>query len=430
MATAASAAVPSDSESKSNEGEKNDKKKETQPPAQLHIVAETIAKAVLGFLGIAYLCGFLVLYVFFYRFGVHDSNSELLRVRYIHTGLLCLAFPLFIQVPVFAHVWMQIRQPSLRKCFGRRFGWLNLRWVFVSRRSRLRRIVRGLPRRTQFGRSRASFTLELLFIGICLYALVIFEPLGTIREIPWNVWALRHVERLGYVIILLTVVLTPSTLARKYVGFAAAREYPWVRGLIVVVSGALLFLSLYGHWRELGNIAKSGWSYFAFTLLLIFPLVSFVSKPVPSSFPGQGTAALIARSALIMTVALLSTFAFAYRLFPLVPSDKGGGSYSSARDALVCFVTRQPLPVPLRADPSDAAACSAAVKVIDSSETVLYVARADDPGLDSNGKPPKEDKEDKRTAPQIWTEGRYLPTVYALNKGKVASVELKPRTEK
>jgi hypothetical protein len=49
--------------------------------------------------------------------------------------------------------------------------------------------------------------------------------------------------------------------------------------------------------------------------------------------------------------------------------------------------------------------------------------------LDSNGDPPKEDKEDKRTAPQIWTEGHYLPTVYALNKAKVASIELKPGRE-
>lgn|ERR1035437_250959 len=423
MATAASAALPPDNQSESKEGETKEQEKQTQSPAQLHIVAETIAKTVLGFLGIAYLCGFLVLYVFFYRFGIHDSNSELLRIRYIHTGLLCLSFPLFIQVPVFAHVWMQIRQPSLRKRFGCRFGWSNLRWVFVSRRSQLQRLARGLPQRTPVGRSRVSFTIQLLCIGICLYAFVIFEPLRTIRESLWNI------ERLWYVIVLLTIVVTPGTLARKYVGFAATREHPWVRGLITLASGVLLFLSLLGHWRELGSIAKSGLSYFAFASLLVFPLVSFVSKPVPSSFPRQGTAVLIARSALIMTLALLSTFAFAYRLFPLVPSDKGGGNYAFARDASVCFVTREPLPVPLRADPSDAAACSAPVKVIDSSETLLYVARSHDPGLDSNGDPPKEDKEDKRTAPQIWTEGHYLPTVYALNKAKVASIELKPGRE-
>jgi hypothetical protein len=84
--------------------------------------------------------------------------------------------------------------------------------------------------------------------------------------------------------------------------------------------------------------------------------------------------------------------------------------------------------VPLRADPSDAAACSAPVKLIDSSETVLYVARSDDRGFDNKGNTPNQ--KDARAAPQIWTEGLYLPTVYALNKVKVASVELRPEEEK
>jgi hypothetical protein len=56
-------------------------------------MADNIGKVVVSFLGLAYLCGFLVVQAFFFRIGIHDLNMELLRLRYIQIGLLFLAFP-------------------------------------------------------------------------------------------------------------------------------------------------------------------------------------------------------------------------------------------------------------------------------------------------------------------------------------------------
>ena len=41
----------------------------------------------------------------------------------------------------------------------------------------------------------------------------------------------------------------------------------------------------------------------------------------------------------------LNTFAFAYRVFPLVPADKGGGNYYYSRDSRICLGA-EPLQLP------------------------------------------------------------------------------------
>src|SRR5271157_2081898 len=78
----------------------------------LQTAGKAATETIIALLGVAYICGFLVVYTFLNRFGIHDSSTEFFRVRYVHTGLLCLAFPIFIMAPIGAHLWMYARQRS------------------------------------------------------------------------------------------------------------------------------------------------------------------------------------------------------------------------------------------------------------------------------------------------------------------------------
>jgi hypothetical protein len=203
---------------------------------------------------------------------------------------------------------------------------------------------------------------------------------------------------------------------------------------------------------------------------LLLYLFQTVMAKRHSRFPGQVQGLYIARTATVITLILISTLAFAYRLFPLIPADKGGGNYFYRRDARVCVApTEQTRPAvntstlptdrtnppkkspaisadptksakssdpfltaPTKSDPiasmlpealvdgMAAAGCSAPVKVIETTDSTLYVARSDDRG----GAP----ADDLRSAPEIWTDGAFVPTIYAIAKSKVFLVEYNLQT--
>lgn len=490
-----------------NEPAKKDPATNTEAALSVHDLAENIGKLVLAFLGLAYLCGFLILYTFFFRMGIHDLNTDLLRIRYVHTGLLCLAFPLFLLIPVLTHVWMSLQ--------GRKYtvtsaltcilvGILQpihaLRWVFNKIGSSVKRCLHScMSAPTQIwiylrqcrhsdlfaqhqesttsldeaskkpeaevraGRSRLSYTVQLMCLGICLYTFLLFEPYGAFHE------------RLKRIALLLAVAVLPGSLFRSHLGFAAKKEHTVLRWAVALVNISTLIWVFWPTksstpFTQLWLAVIKGAAYWAMIGALLLYLFQTVMAKRHSRFPGQVQGLYIARTATVITLILISTLAFAYRLFPLIPADKGGGNYSYRRDARVCVApTEQTRPAvntstlptdrtnppkkspalstdptksakssypfltaPSKSDPITsmlpealvdgmaAAGCSAPVKVIETTDSTLYVARSNDRG----GAPP----DDLRSAPEIWTDGAFVPTIYAIAKSKVFLVEYNLQT--
>lgn len=392
---------------------------ETESGLNIRALAEDIGKVAVGFLAFAYVCGFLVLYTFFCRMGIHDVDTELLRIRYVHTELLCLAFPLFLLVPVSAHLWMYLRQ----------------------RREILSSDVR-------FGRSRLSYNVQLICVGTCLYTFLLFEPYGAFHE------------KLTPITLLLAVAILPGVVFRDYLGFAAKEEHSLLRWTVTLVTIILLVWALWERTAPLWSAIIKGTSYWTLMgILLLYSFYALLSPRLTPLFPGQTQGVFIARAATVTTLTLFSTLAFAYRLFPLIPADKGGGNFSYRNDSRVCITSAgltKPVPdatvktakdtvtktapdtpvkdTPAKTTPEKPAlpealvdlkstqGCSVAVKVIESTESTLYVARSDDRGTAFDGRSAPE--EDCRSAPEIWTDGEFVPKIYALAKSKVSFVEI------
>jgi hypothetical protein len=117
-----------------------------------------------------------------------------------------------------------------------------------------------------------------------------------------------------------------------------------------------------------------------------------------------------------MTLTLLSTLAFAYRIFPLISADKGGGNFAQSRVARLCTGTldQNAQPTELFGD-SDIARCSVPVVVIESSDNVLWVSRTDDRG--------GAVEDGQKCAPEIWAEGHFYPRIFEINRTKLSHVE-------
>ena len=364
-----------------------DRKVSGASPAQmlpnLQAIAKTATETVIVVLGCAYICGFLVVYTFLNRFGIHDSSTELFRVRYVHTGLLCLAFPIFVMAPVAAHLWMYFRQ----KNYQEEFAEMKQHGETV-------------------GRSRLAYTAQLLLVGGCLYFFVLFEPYGQLHK------------QLAWISGLLFLAVWPMVLWRRHLGFAAKVEHPAIRAGLAVLCLAFFLSAFRDSWPLLFKVAVHGFSYWLFASSLLVFVVQPMIGQVKYWYPGQRIGAQIARFGITITLALLSTFAFAYRLFPLVPADKGGGDYSQSRDARVCFVPDKAWVPPGLTDVQGSDnRCSVRVKVIENTDPMIYVARSDDKGSSdelSQVDPP---------AAEVWSEGKYFPKIFAIPRASVAFIE-------
>ncbi len=252
-------------------------------PEQLQASAKAFAEIALVLIGLSYLAGFLVTYTFQSRLGIHDANAEFLRIRYIHTGLLCLAFPMFIAVPLTAHLWMlkkQRQHPDLYK----------------------------LARRKNFivGKSHLPYTVQLLCVSLCLFVYVLFEPYGEFHAHLWFVTGL------------LVLLLGQLVIGRKYVGFAAKKEHPVLRGLLAAGSCLVLFFALKGTILYLCLIFSKAASYWLFIASLDFYLFNTLDSKLVFWYPGQKQGVYLARWALVMTLSILSVLTFAYRVYPYI----------------------------------------------------------------------------------------------------------------
>lgn len=332
---------------------------------------------MVSFLGLAYLCGFLVVEAFFFRIGIHDLNMELLRLRYIQTGLLFLAFPLFVLVPSSMLLWMHFQQ---RKHFA----------------AITRSTPKDRPSVSHVGRNHLSHTVQVLCVGMCFYTFLLFETSEAFHRRLWQMT------------ILLALTILPGLLLPREFGFTATKEHRFWRWIFALGSVGLLVGMLWGPelYQPMVLAMKNGASYWVLTVALCLCIFQSLLEQDQPLFPGQDKGLIIARSAIILILAFLGTYAFAYRLFPLIPAEKGGGNYFYARNAKLCFpagvkldAIKQVLAQSLVND------CSLPVKVIEATDSMLYVT------LSSNQKG------------ESWADVENFPAIYSVQRSDLALFE-------
>jgi hypothetical protein len=455
-------------------------------------VTESAWKSVLAFIGVTYLTGFLVLFTFFNRMGIERSGGELLRIRYIHVGVLCLGFPVFVMLPVIALIWIIVsplkeagqaepqggdEQPAdLAHSFGLLLGKPFVApavWLCEKLKAILRvgeKSEEAPKKDTRSVRpSLGSGVLILGSLGFTFYCVVLFSS--------------RHYlyEKLPWLTLMLAISLLPGPLLRFLKGLlnlSPDRGVLDVRvtQLVAVASAVGAFLILRGLFPVLFQAFRAGYMYVVLLLIAAYLAWTYVVLWASShrshirSTLGRRTTVYVAGAAIIIVLYLLATLTFAHRVFPFIPVSNGGGNYADSPDVVICMrptwtgqlvlpESLSPPPPPSKpadppapaaakarnkgqAAPTPAAAqnlapqkaeCSVPVKIIDSTEGTVFVARSDDYGHDDEQRnyadtdgykqKCKPGSENCPIAASLWSKGRYLPKIYALNRSDVVTVE-------
>jgi len=275
----------------------------------------------------------------------------------------------------------------------------------------VKRNGRKRPPLGNVGHTHLSFTLQVFCVGICFYAYVLLEPPEVFHD------------NLGWIACLLALTILPIVLLPRELGFKSTKEHKFWRWLLALASVGLLVRLLWGKemLRPVGMAITRGASYWILTLALYAYLFATLTEHDQPLFRGQAAGMTMARTAMVLTLTFIATYAFGYRLFPLIPVDKGGGNYFSSGDARLCFGgTERVLPKDLMNGQ-----CSFPVKIIAATDSALYVALSSVRVADEAGREPTKDA---RPAPESWAEGDYFPAIYSIERSELAYFEYMSKT--
>jgi hypothetical protein len=342
----------------------------------------------LALTGIIYAAGFLVILSFLDRFGLLESGADFLRTRYIHIGILCVALPLIVNGTILSLVYL-IRHGRLDQ---------PLMWQ--------RLIPIGI------------LVINLEIVCFILVMLTRRDPhtAAIVGLVPLQ-WIL------ALTLVGLPIILAIERMLEKFLGRipdASAKEQStphtltvslrWI--LVVAVAGfdCWFFLEFYNSMS--GTKPWLGLSYIGLSLILGL-LISTVSVyERRQQTPERRRAVLVLSSTLVAPFFYLIVLAFAYGVFPNIPSTRGGGDYSEAPKVLV--TVRDPL-APSQKTQRFMAAGSQNVTmpliVIEETSWAFYLADPTEAG-----------------GPAEWKDiGGRKPEIFALNKTAITSIHAESR---
>jgi hypothetical protein len=403
-----------------------------------HDVIRGYAELFLAVVGILYGTGFLTAFTFLERFGIRETGSELLKLKYIYVGILYFLFPVTVMLPALAlgSLWSQSKK---------------------NERQKLPNILRGRAVRTPV---RMSFVTILLFINMALvfYIFICFAPVTFMDKRPWVTAAVSvptilgallfrflEVRRLRRRLVRVSLLKRPllrfldssRTLRRRF----RSREYTsraplkWWRK--VGAGRTVLFLlivalvdrpSLHGLWGDLKlmfwgdessilvtiygfdvGVPIGGFNYFLFVFLYVL-IGQRVYKRMKEHASAARTKYVLAASGLCASLFIVSVLSFAIRVYPFIPALKGGGDYR-----------RTAATIQLKAPGQHGLVVPESVVIIEETDASLFIALPRE-------KPVKT--QENIRAEGEWRSWKNLPAVLEIPRDQVAYVYYWPPGKK
>jgi len=269
---------------------------------------------------LAYGTGFLCVFTYLDRFGIHETSGDFFRVKYIHVGILFLLFPLSILGPLWVILSMKraeyaeldrLKHPSpasdqnaLDKKFALPvsaiFSYLNLCLVFYI-------FILFTPR---------EFALSKQNVIFLIFATSIIGPLITDKLV--YAWIVPH-----------------KTIA-------LARHARWV--VLLSVALPLDYFAFKGFWGQLGRIV---WGYgeipdgafYYVAFLSLIPWVLWRTNMRSREVQNEKTKAelKLSATALAFMFYFLAIIAFSLKVYPYIPAAKGGGNLEESPTVTLVF---------------------------------------------------------------------------------------------
>lgn len=270
-----------------------------------------------AFIALLYASGFLVVLAFFDRYGIRESATDFLRARYIHIGILVLAFPAILNATVFALLYvMKHPRSDLDERKMRQRLWpillllINLEILCFM----LIMLTRGgEPGSPAVGLKPAQWVLGVILIGVPVILLIDRAATAFIINLAKPEKKADALSFAHGITSVLRWLLIPAVgildiwFIADFAGHLGGISI-WLVGLYIAFSAlfgiVIRTLILYEHRPTAqGNIA----AYRAIGVCLMFPLF------------------------------YLMILAFAYGVFPYVPAPRGGGDYTSSPKVVIHF---------------------------------------------------------------------------------------------
>lgn len=305
-----------------------------ESPEWVNILPHYFAAAA----AIIYGAGFLVEFHFANSLGIRGGGTDPFKAKYIYLGVLCLLFPATIGTSVLGYI----------------------RLARYRRRSSpsdvISRTIRFLKDKTEWAYWAGILTiLNTVFV---FYFVVTFSDPGFFRHNQGPI----------------AFIVCGSPFLTVLLRLCEGRGPTWVtvgfRWLFLVVAGLLTWsiLSKGGALALLREVLyEGGWVYIAL-LITIGILIWWLEKN-----PAHSKTELVISICLQAAFAYLSVLWFAYRIYPYIPVERGGGDYSREPNAAILSFDPEvvkSIPDEIRSDFT-----SYPLIILDETGTALFVTR-------------------------------------------------------
>lgn len=318
--------------------------------------------------GLIYGTGFLIEFTFMNSLGIRNAGTDVFKAKYIYIGILSLQFPASIAVTILGYIrLLRIRMADKQTLASIARGH-NTGEVKVARIRRIGWFFKELVTDVREWAYVAGILTILILICFLYFIIAFSDPgffaknqpviFGIIVGIPLVIVTLREWED------------SRRPEAGPTWGSAATR---WVFLGVFTYFTASLLRDDFGLLKEI--TVQGGWLHV--TLIVVIGVLIYWLEKNPSRTNTEMTISLC----LIATFGYLSVITFAYRVYPYIPVERGGGDFSRQVRLSTLFFDRtsdKALPQLATLLTSGAAEISSirdevTVVVLDETASTLYV---------------------------------------------------------
>jgi hypothetical protein len=349
---------------------------------------ELIPQYVLAATGIIYAAGFLVILAFLDRFGIREPGSDFWRARYIHIGILCVAFPLILNGTILSLTHLVFHGKFQQNMMWQRLLPIGLLIINLEVACfMLITLTRRAPGSTEIvGISPLQWIILLTLVGIPVI-------LGFERILEKYLVKVPSTET--------ELISMPHTLTVSL---------RWILTVAVACFDVWYFLEFR---RSVG--AASPWlalTYVGFSLLLGIMISTVTTYEKRQMTEGRRKAILVLACSIIGPFFYLVILSFSYGIYQNIPSTRGGGDYTEAPKVTLAFKNTQTVSqYDQRYFQKDNPTVTIPLIVIEEASWGIYLADPDEAG-----------------GPNEWKLiGGRKPQILVVNKTEIARIHSESR---
>jgi len=279
---------------------------------------ELLPQYIVAATAVIYAAGFLVILAFLDRFGIREAGADFWKAKYIHIGILCVAFPLILNGTILSLVHLighgKFERPTMwQRLLPLGLLVINLEIVCF--------VLITLSNRKPGGSEIAGLDALQWITAV------------TLLGVPVLLLLERIIERVSGRIPAADAELSPTSQS-----FAVTSR--WVLVVVVACLDVWYFTQFNG--TVTGVQPALVLTYIALSIVLGVMISTVVAYERRQVDEGRRKAIAVLTSAIVGPFFYLVVLAFSYGVYQNIPATRGGGDYTSAPKVVVTLKAALP----------------------------------------------------------------------------------------